>query len=312
MIVAARLVAKSHARIVYLVDVGMSTTTAAVVARLLRKSVIVDTGDAAFAIARSVGGRSLVGLALVGAGEEITYRCAQHVVVRGREHLPMVPRSATHIPDLPPADAKPVPATALRQALAIDNSFVVGIVGSIVRAPRLGITYGWDIIEALALTTAEVSALIVGDGTGLEQLEARAEELGVASRCRFIGAVHSTKVFEYVSAMDVGISTQSNDVVGRVRTTGKLPLYLACGCPVLASHVGAAAELLGPLGWTLPYDGVVDVSYPARLAAAIDAWSADTCGQEQRRVAALNLAREAFDADVMRERLAKVLDGIEQ
>src|SRR3954451_1836814 len=103
--------------------------------------------------------------------------------------------------------------------------------------------------------------------------------------------------------MKMAISTQSNDLAGQVRTTAKLPLYLACGCPVIATDVGEAAALLGPHGWTLPYAGVVDRSYPPRLAAAIEAWRGDPEGEPERRQLALRLARE-FDAGLMRARAA--------
>jgi glycosyltransferase involved in cell wall biosynthesis len=110
--------------------------------------------------------------------------------------------------------------------------------------------------------------------------------------------------------MDAAISTQSNDAVGAVRTTGKLPLYLACGCPVLASHVGEAARLLGPLGWTIPYDGTVDRSYPERLAQAVDRWAADPAGTPARREQALSVYREAFDPEPVRARVWGVVDEL--
>jgi glycosyltransferase involved in cell wall biosynthesis len=155
-------------------------------------------------------------------------------------------------------------------------------------------------------------ALIVGDGTGLEFLRNRAGALGVSSRCRFVGRVAFDEVGQYVSAMDGAISTQTNDLVGHVRTTGKLPLYLAYGCPVIASHVGEAARILGPLGWTQPYYGVVDRSYPSRLAIAIEQWSNDPCGASRRRHLALKLAREIFDADTMRLRIADLIATLDK
>ncbi len=307
MLTAAHLVLRSRARTLYLVDVGMSTTMAATLGRLTRKRVVLDTGDATFALARSLGDRSRVGLASVAIGEQLALRSADHVVVRGRAHAVRIPGPTTHIPDLAPADARPVSASALRAALDIEGAFVVGVVGSLIFSPRRRISYGWDLIEALALTSPQVVALVVGDGSGLGSLQARARALGVSDRCRFVGRVPVESVNEYVSAMEAAISTQTNDLVGRVRTTAKLPLYLACGCPVIATHVGEAAALLGPLGWTLPYHGVVDLSYPARLAEMIEAWRLDSDGIASRRQMAVRLAEEAFDPETMRARLADIL-----
>lgn len=312
IVVAARAVMRSRTRTLYLADIGMSTTVAAALGRLMRKRVIVDTGDAVFALARSVGGRPLAGLALVGIGEQVALRCAHHIVVRGRAHADIVPRPSTHIPDLPPLGAKRLPADALRRDLDLDHAFVVGLVGSLNFAPRLRTTYGWDLIEALALTTPNVAALIVGDGSGLQVLRNRARELGVIDRCRFVGRVKFEDVGRYIGLMDVAISTQTNDVVGRVRTTGKLPLYLAYGCPVIATNVGEAARLLGPLGWTVPYEGVVDRGYPTRLAAAIERWHDDPRGAPTRRLAAVELAAEAFDVTTMRRRVADLIAKVER
>jgi glycosyltransferase involved in cell wall biosynthesis len=156
-----------------------------------------------------------------------------------------------------------------------------------------------------------VVALIVGDGDGLPWLERRAAELGVASRCRFVGRVDSNEVDRYVSAMDAGISTQSNDDVGAVRTTGKLPVYLACECPVIASHVGEAARLLGPLGWTLPYRDTLDRRYPRRLAERLRTWASDPPAvHARRREQALHLSRTAFDPEAAAARMLAVVDHV--
>lgn len=310
MVAAARWVLLSRSKALYLVDLGMSTAVAAVLGRLLQRRVVLDTGDAVHALARSLGDRTPLGLALVAIGEQLALRSASCVIVRGLAHAERVPaRAAVHIPDLAPPTARPVPAAHLRAGLGLERAFVVGLVGNLILSPRLRISYGWDLIEALPHTAPEVAALVVGDGSGLEQLRARAHTLGVQERCRFVGRVDEGAVSEYVSAMDVGISTQTNDAVGQVRTTAKLPLYLACGCPVLASHVGEAARLLGPLGWTLRYDGVLDAAYPRRLAAAIESWRADASGQAARRLVARRLAMEAFDPETLRTRLAAALSG---
>jgi glycosyltransferase involved in cell wall biosynthesis len=283
--------------LVYLVDVGMSTTVAAVAGRLLRLRIVVDTGDASYALARSKGVRGPASLSAVWLGEKAALTSAHVVVIRGRAHARLLGKSRVtrYIPDLPPVTARPKSGDAARTRLALNGTTVIGLVGSINWAPRLGISYGWDLVEALAHLPADHRALIVGDGDGLERLKDRARALGVAERCTFPGRVSRADVADLIAAMDIAISTQTNDAVGAVRTTGKLPLYLACGRPVIASHVGEAGELLGPLGWTLRYDGVVDTCYPRRLAAAIARWPRDPAARRKRQEEALALAREHFD-----------------
>ena len=136
--------------------------------------------------------------------------------------------------------------------------------------------------------------------------------LGVADRCRFAGTVPATEVAEWVGAMDVAVTTQTNDPVGAVRTTGKLPLYLACGCPVLASDVGEAHRLLGPLGWTIRYDGTVDPGYPPRLAEALEELRSDPSELDRRRRQAVELHREHFDRHVIRARVRAVVSTLRE
>lgn len=301
---------RSRPRLVYLIDVGMSTTAASVAARVLRCVVVLDTGDLAYELARSIGSRRGLRLAVVKMGERLALRCTHHVVVRGRAHLDLVPQPATFVPDVAP-QADGVDPLEVRRVLGLDpDAFIVGLVGSLNVAPRLGTCYGWDLIEALRETSPRVNAVIIGNGDGRAMLEQRADALGVSARCHFVGRVRADRVHEWVAGFDVGVSTQTNDAVGAVRTTGKVPLYLACGCPVIASDVGEAHTVLGPHGWTLPYHGVVDRAYPDRLARAITAWSEDAQGQAERRRTARSLAREHYDVRTMRARVGQLLSGL--
>lgn len=298
-------------RVVVAVDIADYTTLAAVAARLRGVPVVIDTGDLVFELERSRGARSRLGLALVWAGERAALACASHVVVRGTVHASLLSKPVTFAPDLAPEGAEPRSGERIRRQLGLDG-FVVGVVGSLNRAPRLGLVYGWDVVEALAHTDAAVAALVVGDGPGRAELEERAARLGVAERCRFVGAVPPQDVAEWIGAMDVAVTTQTNDRVGAVRTTGKLPLYLACGCPVLASDVGEAHRLLGPLGWTIRYDGVVDDRYPRRLAEAVDELRTRSDELQRRRAQALDLHREHFDASTVRARVRSVVTELLQ
>lgn len=292
----------------YFVDVGASTAVAAARAALQRVPYVVDTGDLAFALARSVGGRRFRELLVVGFGEQAMLHRSAGIVVRGHRHKRYLPagKPAITVRDLPPAHAQPVDAAQLRAKLGIlPGQFVVGLVGSISRAPRLGTTYGWDLIDALALCPPCVLALIVGDGSGLIELRARAQARGVAERCVFAGRVESGMAHRYVSVMDVAVSTQTNDAVGSVRTTGKLPLYLASGCPVLASDVGEAHDILGSYGWTVPYRGRVDPTYPEKLAAAIGQLVNTPEDAARRRQIALSIAAREFDRSAARRAVAE-------
>jgi hypothetical protein len=90
-----------------------------------------------------------------------------------------------------------------------------------------------------------------------------------------------------------------------VRTTGKLPLYLACERFVLATEVGEAARVL-PREMLLRYDGVLDRAYPERLATRIRALVPQ--GRLSSRASRL-IAAEHFDYDRLAPKVERVLES---
>jgi glycosyltransferase involved in cell wall biosynthesis len=308
---AARLVLGVRPRCVYLADVGKITAAGWTAARAIRARVAVDTGDAAYALARSTGSHTGLGAVGVWAGERTLLHHSDLVVVRAPEHRPLLPLSRRVVvaPDLAPSGCRPGDAAAAKRERRLTGRYVVGLVGSIKYARRLDLAYGWDLLEALALLPEQVRGLVVGDGDGLEWLQAKAIALNVADRVTFAGRIAPSEVAATVAAMDVAISTQSNDRVGMVRTTGKLPLYLASGCPVIASHVGPAARILGPEGWTLRYDGVVDRTYPQRLAARVHEWSRDGL-TARRKARAVELYAQHFPEAEIVARVVEAVDAL--
>jgi hypothetical protein len=107
-------------------------------------------------------------------------------------------------------------------------------------------------------------------GDGVPHLRALAVARGVAECLVIEDGGDAAQTWRRLSALDVALSTQTDDVVGRVRTTGKLVQYMAAGRFVLASRVGAAAALL-PDEMLVDYHGAWDEGYFARLAARLDA-----------------------------------------
>jgi glycosyltransferase involved in cell wall biosynthesis len=295
-------------------DMAVAGVLAAASARPTGTKLIIDTGDAITALARQGGPRGPVGVALTAGLEWLSPRMAHALVVRGTEHRALFAErgfDATVIPDGVDVDAfASLPdARDLRRDLGLGDALVVGLVGSSVWSPRLGIAYGWDLVEALGLLSGEpVAGLLIGDGSGIPRLEARAKELGVADRIRFVGRQPRTALPRYLAACDVCLSTQTNDLVGRVRTTGKLPLYMAAGRFVLASGVGEAVRVL-PRDMLVPYDGSVDTAYPARLAERIRALVRDRTLLDAAR-ALPAVARREFDYAVLARRVDLVIGRV--
>jgi len=236
---------------------------------------ILDTGDAVYEMARRSGIGAGLRLPLLWLVETLAQRYASAIVVRGtrhREHLKSLGHQRVELIRDGYAEqstATPAAVNQLRQSLGLENHFVVGLMGSLVYSPKLGICYGWDLIKALReLRDLPVVALVIGDGNGREWLESRAREAGVLDRIRFCGRIPYQDVPVYLRLMDVALSTQTNNLPGQVRTTGKLPEYMAAERFILASRVGEAALVLPDL-MLLDYVGDVDEHYPRRLAERI-------------------------------------------
>jgi glycosyltransferase involved in cell wall biosynthesis len=309
-----RFVRRTHPRICYVFDLSYSGVVAAIVARAIwRIRFVVDTGDAVFELARSAGLRGPLGLGLTWLLERATLRIANRIVVRGSYHRELLAArglDATVIPDgIDTAAFSSGDPREIRARLGLTGVLSVGFLGSLIWSDRLQIGYGWDLVEAMRILRDEpVRGILIGAGTARPILEARAREYGLGDRMIFLDPVPYRDVPNYLAAVDVWLSTQTNDIPGNVRTTGKLPLYLAAGRYVLASDVGEASRVL-PSEMRIEYNGTVDRAYPARLAERIRhlVRHPESLSAGARNVA---IARASFDYDVLSGRVAEVLDAL--
>ncbi len=281
---------------------------------------VLDTGDVIEEMARRSGIGAGWRLPLLGIIEQSAWRQANRIVVRGtrhRDYLRARGLAATLIRDgyAEQQEVSPERIQALRAQWQLDGRFVVGLMGSLVWSPRLQICYGWDLIRALAdLRDLPLAAVIIGDGNGRPWLEKEARHLGVQDRLIFTGRIPYSEVPAYMRLLDVALSTQTNNLPGQVRTTGKIPEYMAAGCHILASRVGEA-ELLLPDEMLIPFEGEVDLAYPRRLAERIREWVVHPESRELRRtlpaIAAATCSYEVLSRSWLGE-MNEVLTEIEK
>ncbi len=299
-------------RLVYVMDMAVSGVLAAVAYKAAtRARVVIDTGDAISALARALG-RGWVGQRLTELLERLSLRAADLLVVRGHGHQEWLARRGfTRVEVIPDGvDTRvfrPMSVEALRRHLNAEGKLVVGVVGSLHWSPQVGFCYGWELIEALARAKdIPLVGVIVGDGSGLPKLREQARAAGVADRVHFVGRVLLEQLPAYINLMDVCLSTQTNDLVGQVRTTGKLPLYLACGRFVVASRVGEAARLL-PDEMLIPYEG--RDQYVEALAERLR-WLARHPQALALGEANIALARQHFEYEVLASRVRSIFDRL--
>jgi len=298
--------------VVFVEGIGFTGILAGLFARLVCGSrMILSTGDAAYAFARACmsAGRAMV----VGVLEWAALHASDAIVVWGPFHKQLLEkrgfRNVFWIPGgVDTRLFRPLDATALRAQLGIDGCLTIGVVGSINLNQRNGFCYGWEVVEVVnRLKHLPVAGIVVGPGDGIAYLQQRAREYGIEDRIICTGWIDHDALPAYVNAIDICVSTQSNDLVGQVRITAKVPEYLACGRFIIATAVGGAQEFVKDCGLLLPSRGVKDDEYVDALARAV----AVVVDDRNRLLVGRNgvdVALRHFDYGVLRPKLREVLE----
>lgn len=156
---------------------------------------------------------------------------------------------------------------AVRARFGIPNTNIVyGIVGSLAWSKTRQYCYGLELVQAIKRTSRkDITALIVGDGDGMDRLKSIAgEDLG--RRVIIPGAVPLDEVMSMVHAFDVASLPQSLDAVGSFRYTTKISEYRSARLPIVTLRIPAAYDLdLSPC-WRLPGRSPWDTVFVAALA----------------------------------------------
>lgn len=312
---SALAVILSRPRSVHVIDVGVAGVAVALAARVVGARVVLDTGDEYYELMRRTDEFRGLQLELAGTVERLALGLADVVAARGRGHVAALEargyKDVSWLPDgVDMARAARVSGgrveDAWRRRRGWTSRLVVASVGSLIIDRRYGTTQGSELISALPAAPG-VMAAIVGDGPGRELLEAAARANGCSERVAFLGRVSPEELARLLTTFDVCMWTQSNDAVGRARTTGKLPLFLAAGCFVVAADVGEAARVL-PAVMRVPYRGEYDPGYPLRVAARLRRIAADPAvlGLGADLVA---IARRDFDYQALDRRVVELHVG---
>ena len=299
--------------VAYVFDISYSGVLAAALYRLaFGNRMIIDTGDAITDLARSMG-RGRIGLLLTSLLERFALRVADKVIVRGSFHRELLAGSKINAEviqdgvDIASFGAEDV--SQLRKHNGLEGVLTIGMVGSSVWSEKLQMCYGWELIETIRLLPDKpVKGIMIGGGSGIAQLKAWCRQYGIEDRMFFLDQVPYEHLSRYLSLIDVCLSTQTNDVVGNVRTTGKLPLYLATGRFILASNVGEASRVL-PEEMLVDYVGVKDEEYPAKLAARLESILANPQILSSG-AANVSLARQHFDYSMLAKRAHRVIKEV--
>jgi glycosyltransferase involved in cell wall biosynthesis len=306
-----RVLTQARPRLCYVFDMAFSGVIAAALYRSISGCrTIVDTGDAIYELSRLTGSRGPIGLGLTKLLEWFGFWSSDRVVVRSHPHQELLAHqgvAAEVVPDgVDTRQFYPRAEDELRRQYGLEGCTVIGLLGSLIWSPSSQMCYGWELIELVdRLRDQPVKGVIIGDGSGLAKLQARTAALGLEDRILFLGRLPYDELPRYLNLMDICLSTQTNDAAGQVRTTGKLPLYLACGRFVLSTDVGEAARVLPPEMLVL-YNGTKDPDYSGRLCDRVRVLLEDPSrlGQHSASVA---IAETNFEYDVLTVKIRRIL-----
>ena len=111
--------------------------------------------------------------------------------------------------------------------------------------------FGRETIEILRLLpNLKIKGIILPSVTSnlaaLKELESLAIKYNVYDKLLIIKDIPRKKVSDYLGIIDVCISTQLKTLSGEMRTTAKLPDYMACGKYILCNDIGDARFYLPP------------------------------------------------------------------
>ncbi len=309
-----RTVLRERFDVVYVEGFGYAGILAALLAKVVGCSrIVMSTGDlvAAYARVHFNAPKAL----LAGALEQIAQKTADRLIVYGPLHRQLLERDGySRIEWIPNgvdmSEFRPVDATALRRRLGVDGRLTIGVVGSIRWNPQIGFCYGRDVLDVVRhLKDLPVSGIVVGTGDGLPMLRALAREYGIEDRIVLTDWVLQEELPLYVNAMDVCLSTQSDDVVGAVRITAKVPEYLACGRYIVASDVGSSRDFIGESGKLLPITVLTDDDYARRVADHVRELL-ERPELLKHGMRGVDVARRHFDYAILRPRLSAALTSL--
>jgi glycosyltransferase involved in cell wall biosynthesis len=202
------------------------------------------------------------------------------------DRVSVLPNPAPDVPELRPREE-------LKAELGVNGA-------TIAFAGRLTAQKSLDrALEAVAAADG-VSFVVAGEGPDREPLEAKARELGISGRVRFLGAQPRERVVELFRAADATILSSSWENFPHTVVEA-----LAVGTPVLAMEAGGVAEVV--------HDGVNGLLVPAgdtdALASAVRRYFGDDALRKRLRARAAESVA-GYSAERVFARLEDVLRAV--
>ena len=94
--------------------------------------------------------------------------------------------------------------------------------------------------------------VVVGSGDRFGELHALAEQLGLTEHIVFTGAIHHSRVPQYIAAADVAVACFEDNAQTRTKSPLKIVEYLASGKAIVTSAMGEATRMVHDCGLAVP------------------------------------------------------------
>ena len=182
-------------------------------------------------------------------------------------------------------------AVGLKRSLGLEQCFVVGFCGRLVREKGIDI-----LLEAFAGIGNGCKLLIIGDGPYRQSITRRIDILKIRDRCVFAGKVSAEDMPEYLNCLDClvlpSVTTSSiKEQFGRVLTEA-----MACGVAVIGSSSGEIPNVIGGAGIVFPEKDA------GQLRAALVSLKENQALRNEYAHKGLRRAAECFSDEVMAEK----------
>ena len=297
---------KTKPKIVYASDTGYITSFGIILGKIAGSRCILETGDILYNLFKNKG-RNLESYICYFA-EPTFWKIPDDIVVRGilfKKYLEDRGYKNVHfIPDgVDTTVFKPMKKTKNKDTITL------GSIGTSNWSEKYNFCYGWEVVEVIRILKEKniscFKALLILSGNGVDILKERTKKYGIDKDVYF-SSVDFGELPKYINLMDICFWTQTNDMVGAIRTTGKLPLYMACAKYIIATDVGTAQIFL-PDPMRIRYDGVKDDRYPERVVQKLEEILKNReILNEGRKLR--DLAKKHFDYKVLRKKIKEIVD----
>lgn len=193
-------------------------------------------------------------------------------------------------------------ASDLRQAYAPDAGHVLIFHGVI--DPQDGPELLIEAAPAILQQHPRTRFWMIGDGTAVPDLKARAAAAGLSDRFYFSGWVLQGDVARYISASDLGLVILPDVLSARGRVTLKEFEYWACGVPAVLPRLPALQEVVGDEAASLFYTP----GDAGDLAAKVNELLADDERRQQMGRAGQQRVAEKFEWQALTGEIARLCE----